>query len=73
MNAKEFLADKGPEESERVAKRAGTNLAYFKQIASGFRKASGPLSLRLERETDGELTRHELRPDIYPEPIAAAG
>lgn len=47
MNAREFLTQYGPDEAEKVAKLAGTNLAYFKQLAYGHRRASVNLAQKL--------------------------
>lgn len=55
MDAKTFIKQYGWPEAERVAKAAGTNRAYFSQIAHGHRNASLPLAERLVSESDGRL------------------
>ena len=40
MDAKQFIEEFGREEAEKVAKNAGSNIAYFSQIANGHRNAS---------------------------------
>ena len=72
MDAKTFLETFGEPEAERVAKEAGTNLAYFKQIMYLARSPSPKLALRLEKASGGRLTRESLRPDIYGEEAQAA-
>lgn len=34
---------------------------------SGFRRPSPDRALSIERATNGVVTRHELRPDLYPD------
>jgi DNA-binding transcriptional regulator YdaS (Cro superfamily) len=67
MDMKTFIATEGRESAKHLAALAGTNYTYLTQIASGFRKPSGRLTLLLEHHSKGKLTRHELRPDLYPE------
>lgn len=55
MNARQFLSDYGREEAERVAKAAGTNFAYFYQLAIGFRSPSPRLAKRLEKASGGRM------------------
>ncbi len=68
MDAKTFYEQAGKEEAERVAIAAGTTLDYFKQIMYGNRQPSHVLTQRLETESGGRMTRHDLRPDIYGNP-----
>jgi len=55
MNAKEFFDTHGREQAERVATRAGTNLAYFVQIVYGHRRPSVDLAKRLANASGGEM------------------
>lgn len=55
MNAREYLDKHGKERAEAVAKAAGTNLAYFCQIAAGIRRPSVNLAQRLVKASKGEL------------------
>ncbi|MES9861265.1 MAG: hypothetical protein ABW157_08520 [Candidatus Thiodiazotropha sp. LLP2] len=64
---KTFIEMEGREAAKRLAVKTGTKYIYLTQIASGFRKPSGRLTLLLERYSQGKLTRFELRPDLYPE------
>ena len=73
MDAKTFYQTTDMETIEAVCKAAGTNLAYFRQIAYGHRKPSPHLALRLERASGGVMRRHDLRPDIYPMEVPAQG
>ncbi|MES9941357.1 MAG: hypothetical protein ABW104_19210 [Candidatus Thiodiazotropha sp. 6PLUC2] len=63
---KTFIEMEGREAARRLAVKSGTKYIYLTQIASGFRKPSGRLTLLLERYSQGKLTRFELRPDLYP-------
>ncbi|MES9852439.1 MAG: hypothetical protein ABW170_11470 [Candidatus Thiodiazotropha sp. L084R] len=64
---KTFIEMEGREAAKQLAVKTGTKYIYLTQIASGFRKPSGRLTLLLERYSQGKLTRFELRPDLYPE------
>jgi DNA-binding transcriptional regulator YdaS (Cro superfamily) len=66
MDMKTFIEMEGREAATRLAAKSGTKYIYLTQIASGFRKPSGRLTLLLERYSEGKLSRYELRPDLYP-------
>jgi DNA-binding transcriptional regulator YdaS (Cro superfamily) len=66
MDMKSFLQMEGRETATNLAEKAGTKYIYLTQIASGFRKPSGRLTLLLEHYSNGKLSRHDLRPDLYP-------
>lgn len=55
MDAYEFLDQYGRAEAERVAIAAGTNLAYFEQLACGARRPSIQLADRLASASDARL------------------
>ncbi len=55
MNAREFLHQYGRDEAEKVARAAGTNLAYFEQLACGARRPSFDLAERLTTESSGRM------------------
>ena len=65
MNALEYLKINGQVEAEKLAIKAGTNLAYFRHIAYGQRKPSPDLARAIEKASKGEVTKEELRPDIW--------
>lgn len=71
MNPRDYFQTHEREHLEAVAKAAGTNYAYFSQIAYGHRKASPALCQRLEQATELAVTRYDLRPDIYGDPPVA--
>jgi hypothetical protein len=55
MDPLEFLRTAGDEATEAMCLRAGTTLAYFRQIAYRFRRPSAQLAKALERESGGVL------------------
>lgn len=55
MDALQFLRHEGSAEATRVAERAGTNFAYFRQIAHGHRRPSVDLAQRLVEASDHRL------------------
>lgn len=55
MNAREFLRRYGWERCEQVAIAAGTNRAYFSQIAHGHANASMKLARRLVEASNSEI------------------
>lgn len=60
MDAKQFIEEFGRNEAERVAKEAGSNLAYFSQIANGHRNASFKLAAKLVEASKGRLDQIKL-------------
>lgn len=55
----------------KVAEAIGTSDQYLYQIETGRRKASRLMAMAIERETAGQVTRQQLRPDLYPTEVAA--
>lgn len=47
-----------------LAARCDTTPGQLKQIAYGNRRANGGLAVSIERETKGQVTCEQLRPDI---------
>lgn len=64
MDMKAYLKQAGPEEREALAKKVGSSVAYFYQIAGGHKKAGAQLCKALV-EAESRLTLAELRPDIW--------
>ena len=65
MRLIEYIEDRGRRAC--LVAETGVNQQYLWQIATGWRgkRASQILALSIERATDGAVTRHDLRPDIY--------
>lgn len=55
MDAKSFIKTFGATEAEAVCKRAGTNMAYFKQIVGRHRRPSVGLAQRLAEASEHRL------------------
>lgn len=55
MNAKQYLVKYGDSGAEKLCKKAGTTLPYFKQIAKGIRRPGVDLTVRLVRCSKDEL------------------
>jgi DNA-binding transcriptional regulator YdaS (Cro superfamily) len=50
----------------RLAAELGKNPHYLWQVATRRRRASTDLALAIEDKTGGEVSRCDLRPDIWP-------
>lgn len=55
MDAREYLDKYGRRRAREVAEAAGTNLAYFEQLACGFRRPSYELAEQLCAASSGEM------------------
>ncbi|MCW0316213.1 hypothetical protein NB724_001364 [Pantoea ananatis] len=55
------------EERSDLASKVGYSPGYLRLVFTGHKKAGFILAQKLETETQGEVTRAELRPDIYSE------
>lgn len=64
MDISTYLKTYGYPMATELAKKAGTNLMYLKQIMWGIRKPSAELAIRLEDASHGLLTAYEIRPDL---------
>ncbi len=51
-----------------LAEELGTSVQYLSQIAHDHRKASHTLAKNIERSTNKQVTRHDLRSDIFGPP-----
>jgi DNA-binding transcriptional regulator YdaS (Cro superfamily) len=49
-----------------MAKYLGITATYISLLIHNKRRPSAPMTLSIERATQGLVTRHELRPDLYP-------
>ena len=65
MQLAEYLAKSDMNASE-LARRIGVSRQMVSQWIHGIRQVAAERVLTIERETDGKVSRHELRPDIYP-------
>lgn len=72
MKLKEYLASLSADEKRALAERAETEVIYLIQIAGGHSQPSPKLANRIEEASQGAVTRHDLRPDIFGEKTEAA-
>lgn len=66
MNLLTYIEDR--DRKAALAAATGTSEGYLWQIATGWRgkRPSWELAQAIEEATGGEVTRQELRPDIWP-------
>ncbi len=63
MNLSEFF-EKMPRGYRFIlAKQVGCSPAYLSHIATGFRKASPKMAVAIEKATNNEVSRYDLRDD----------
>ncbi|MEN5117471.1 hypothetical protein ABE488_09080 [Luteimonas sp. TWI662] len=62
-----FLATMPPDGQAAYAQRAGTTIGYLRKALSKGQRFDGALARRLDEQSDGAVSRHELRPDIFGE------
>lgn len=65
MNIRTYLEANNITQSE-FADRIGVTTGFINQMLSGLRPIPAKQVIPIEKATNGEVTRHELRPDIYP-------
>lgn len=63
MTLFEFISDMA--RRLELAAAVGYSSDYLWQVATGRRKASHKLARKIEAATHGQVTRFELRPDIF--------
>jgi len=66
MDLKSYLRTLDPTEKRALAATIGTKVIYLIQIAGRHASPSAKMALAIERAVGGKVTRHELRPDLYP-------
>lgn len=62
------------EQRRALAAKCSTNPDYLWQVANGWRgrKAGIDLCKRIEEATEGQVTRYDLRPDVFGQPAKPA-
>lgn len=60
-----FLADYMGGDRDLAARQLGVSLALIGHMSLGIRQVSVPVAQKIELATHGEITRYELRPDVY--------
>jgi len=65
MDAARFYKTHDRDEIENVCRKAKIKFSYFKQVALGNGRFSAKAALRLAKASSGEMTKEELRPDVF--------
>lgn len=60
-----YLATLAPPDQAAYAKRCGTSIGYLRKALSTKPRLDGALVRRLDEESSGDVSRYELRPDIF--------
>jgi DNA-binding transcriptional regulator YdaS (Cro superfamily) len=70
MQLHDYLAAESVSQAE-LARRVGVTQGMVWQWLRGVRRVSAEKVLALEVATDGMVSRHEIRPDLYPRETVA--
>ena len=75
MDLKTFINSMDAARREHFATEAGTTLGHLRNVMYGYSPAAPAMAVAIERLSDGQVTRQELRPtdwaDIWPELLPA--
>ncbi|MNN43688.1 hypothetical protein D3C81_1579360 [compost metagenome] len=64
MDLLEYIKPLAKSDLDDLAARCKTSSGQIKQVAYGHRRASASLAIDLDRETKGQISCEQLRPDI---------
>lgn len=62
---KEFWDSLTKEQQSTLAASVGSTPGYLRLVFNGYKKAGFNLAKNLENITSGQITKYDLRPDIY--------
>lgn len=65
MDLKSYLSDRPRGFKSNFAKKLGISNSYLRQVETGYSPMPVYLAKRIEEVTDGEITKSELRPDLW--------
>lgn len=71
MDIKAYL-EKHQLSQEQFAKQIGVSQGLVWQWIEGRTRITAERAVEIEKKTEGEITRHALRPDLYPARARAA-
>jgi len=60
-----YLATMPTAKQAEYARRSGTTIGYLRKAISKGQRFDGALARRLDEESDGAVSRHDLRPDVF--------
>lgn len=64
MNFRDYYYRIPVKDRPEFAQRLKTSVGYLNMIAAGHRTAGESLAMRIERETERQVTCEEMRPDV---------
>lgn len=62
---RKYLSTLSPTDQAAFAKRSGTTIGYLRKALSTKPRLDGALVRRLDEQSSGLVSRHELRPDVF--------
>ena len=62
---KEFWDSLTKEQQSTLEASVGSTPGYLRLVFNGYKKAGFNLAKKLENITSGQITKYDLRPDIY--------
>lgn len=65
MKLQTYLASLTPSERDAFAARINSTPGYVKLLRSGHKRVGHAMAKRILVATDGQVTLHEMRPDIW--------
>jgi hypothetical protein len=60
-----YLSTLTPDQQAEYAIRAGTTIGYLRKALSKGQRFDGALARRLDEESGGGVSRHDLRSDVF--------
>lgn len=60
-----YLSTLPTDQKAAYAVRAGTTIGYLRKAMSKGQRFDGALARRLDEESGGAVSRHDLRPDVF--------
>jgi DNA-binding transcriptional regulator YdaS (Cro superfamily) len=72
MDFRSYWSNQAPEQKDAFARSIKHSRNYLDQIACGARQPSHKLAKKLNEATEGVVTLHALRPDIWSAPADIA-
>lgn len=63
-----YLATLAPADQAAYALRCGTSIGYLRKALSTKPRLDGALARRLDEESGGNVSRYDLRPDVFGSP-----
>ena len=67
MTLQQFFTDKKRGAKDALAKELGISRTWMSQLIQGRQVCSPELAVEIERLTSGQVTRKDLRPDLFGE------